>query len=264
MRLIKEFRVIDLPLGVGGAIHSLYIKQHHNKSESRSDAKTIFVGNIDYCGQLSHGKIDRFLRDFFSGFGDIESISISEFSADDDNRFHKISRFAHIKFEKKSSLSSAINASDEIYAAIAKEVSHQFGYGNLCYKKSGKDIVNANLMYDTDVSQIKKYADEYMLEFDKKEEIEMSFKRKRMKEEDEDGFILVDSKKKKRKRMATNSHSTGEGRVRKKKKSYELKNFYRFQMKEVKREQLHELRQKFQQDKLKVAKMKEGRKFKPF
>ena len=45
---------------------------------------------------------------------------------------------------------------------------------------------------------------------------------------------------------------------------YELQNFYRFQMREQKRNQLAELRKRFEEDKLQVAKMKEARKFKPF
>lgn len=48
------------------------------------------------------------------------------------------------------------------------------------------------------------------------------------------------------------------------KKSTELKNFYRFQIKEEKIKELDSLRKKFAEDQLRVAKMKELRKFKPF
>lgn len=53
-------------------------------------------------------------------------------------------------------------------------------------------------------------------------------------------------------------------RSRKKKKQLELKNFYRFQIRQEKVEKLEELRQKFEEDKQRVAMMKESRKFKPF
>lgn len=53
-------------------------------------------------------------------------------------------------------------------------------------------------------------------------------------------------------------------RSRKKKKQLELKNFYRFQIRQEKVEKLEELRQKFEEDKQRVALMKESRKFKPF
>ena len=44
----------------------------------------------------------------------------------------------------------------------------------------------------------------------------------------------------------------------------ELKNFYRFQIREEKQNKLLELRQRFEADKVKVAAMKDARKFKPF
>jgi ribosomal RNA-processing protein 7 len=48
------------------------------------------------------------------------------------------------------------------------------------------------------------------------------------------------------------------------KKNKELKYFYRFQIREEKTKKLAMLRKKFEEDKLKVAKMKESRQFKPF
>ena len=53
-------------------------------------------------------------------------------------------------------------------------------------------------------------------------------------------------------------------KAQKKKKDYELKNFYRHQMREQKREELQSLREKFEEDKKRIQKMKEARKFKPF
>jgi ribosomal RNA-processing protein 7 len=51
-------------------------------------------------------------------------------------------------------------------------------------------------------------------------------------------------------------------RVRRKEK--ELHNFYRHQVREDKREKLVNLRQKFEEDKAKIAQLKAQRKFKPF
>ncbi|CAD6950822.1 unnamed protein product [Tilletia controversa] len=53
------------------------------------------------------------------------------------------------------------------------------------------------------------------------------------------------------------------GPPRKKSKSKDLEDFYRFQTREKNREKLAQLRAKFQEDKVKVAKLKESRKFKP-
>lgn len=64
----------------------------------------------------------------------------------------------------------------------------------------------------------------------------------------------------------TNARRPGAPRSRKvkAKKDTELKNFYRFQIKEQKVQELDSLRKKFAEDKERVAKMKEQRKFKPF
>lgn len=53
-------------------------------------------------------------------------------------------------------------------------------------------------------------------------------------------------------------------RHRKKKKNTELKNFYRYQVREEKMKQLDMLRKKFDEDKERITKMKEARKFNPF
>ncbi|KAJ3125669.1 Ribosomal RNA-processing protein 7 A [Nowakowskiella sp. JEL0407] len=49
-----------------------------------------------------------------------------------------------------------------------------------------------------------------------------------------------------------------------KKKKKELDDFYRFQMRETKRNQLADLRKKFEQDKKRIALLKANRKFKPY
>ena len=74
-------------------------------------------------------------------------------------------------------------------------------------------------------------------------------------------------KRKKRRRGAKfedqNEEEDDDGRKLKKKKK-ELTNFYRFQMLEEKIGKLQHLRQKFEQDKERIAKMRQHRKFKPF
>jgi len=50
----------------------------------------------------------------------------------------------------------------------------------------------------------------------------------------------------------------------KKKKQYDLKHFYRFQIREEKLQQLQLLRKKIDEDKEKIQKMKDSRKFVPF
>ncbi|KNE54051.1 hypothetical protein AMAG_00054 [Allomyces macrogynus ATCC 38327] len=76
----------------------------------------------------------------------------------------------------------------------------------------------------------------------------------RTKTVDEDGFILVTRKRGARVEAAQNV----------KPKEHELKDFYRFQMREEKRSRLLELREKFAQDKKKIEELKQSRRFKPY
>ena len=52
--------------------------------------------------------------------------------------------------------------------------------------------------------------------------------------------------------------------VEKKNKAVGLEDFYKFQKREKRDQKMEELRRKFEEDKIKVERAKQGRKFKPF
>lgn len=93
---------------------------------------------------------------------------------------------------------------------------------------------------------------------------------------DEDGFVIVQRTGKYgragdtqggsvrigKRAGPSNEDDTGESAT--KKKRLELDDFYRFQRREAKRQELASLRARFQKDQEKVQKLKEGRRFKPF
>ncbi|CAM9224593.1 unnamed protein product [Laminaria digitata] len=107
--------------------------------------------------------------------------------------------------------------------------------------------------------------------FEKEEAAEIAGRKAMLESpEDDDGFITV-TYKRKRGRNSGNPAESGVaggggagGDKKKRKGAGELTDFYRFQMRESRREQLATLRSKFEQDKARVAKMKEQRKFRPF
>lgn len=78
---------------------------------------------------------------------------------------------------------------------------------------------------------------------------------------DADGFVTVTYAKKRTARDEADG-AGGTGRKRKKKKT-ELKNFYRHQVRDSKREQLEQLRQRFDDDKAKIDSLKAARRFRP-
>lgn len=88
---------------------------------------------------------------------------------------------------------------------------------------------------------------------------------------DEDGFIIVQRTSGKYGRAGASADSGGSVGVAKanfkendRKKSTGLEDFYRFQLRERKREELAGLRRRFEEDKAKVEKLKAGRRFKPY
>lgn len=258
--MIKDFRVLYIPLGVGGALHPLYVKQHSDKNTGVNDSKTLFVGNIDYGRNLSHEEINEFLQDIFSGFGSISSCSISDYK--NDSGVVKQSRFVHLTFVKKSAVKSILQSADAVLSSICKDISLKWGISNTVNARSVKEMLQLYSIFDTNVEELKESADSFMTEFDEKEQIQLLERKKRSREADEDGFMLVKNRKKVKRIIS--KRGSGPVRERKKKKQYDLKNFYRFQIKEQKVQELSMLRKKFEEDKARVAKMKLSRAFKPF
>ena len=87
---------------------------------------------------------------------------------------------------------------------------------------------------------------------------------------DDDGFTMVNSRNKRKKSNDdSKNNKSNKGRKRTRKNagtagSNELKDFYRFQVREQKRDTLLSLREKFAKDQEKIASLKAARKFNPF
>lgn len=276
MKHVKGFRIIDIPLGTNiEGVHPLYIKEHSsNKADQigNSSGRIIFVGNIDYRINMSYEDIDAYLRLLFSRFGDIKEITVSSFSPDSTAS----TRFAHVEFSKKSTVKFALGVSDEDYAIGCREVAEKFGFETYFRPKTAKEIRQLYSYKSVDHGELQKTVDAYMIEFDKQEAVDKQAREAALHTVDEDGFMPVKNRNK-RKRASDSSAGTGSGAdhkrgdggprsrgSKKSKGSTELTNFYRFQIREQKVKELATLRQKFAEDKERVARLREARKFKPF
>ena len=104
-----------------------------------------------------------------------------------------------------------------------------------------------------------------MNEFEENERILLAKQKSLENSIDSDGFTLVKNRNK-RKKSNNNDNDKNKGRKRSKKNkgTEELKNFYRYQLREEKKDILLSLREKFAQDQKKIADLKAQRKFKPF
>ena len=233
MRQVKDFRLIRIPLGSGTAMHFMYIKEH-KASIGDGVKRTMFVGNIDYCHFRSTEEIDNIMRMLFSQFGTIESISVSS-DTEEETGFKRssASRFVHVVFETRKAMTSALLASDEDYANLCEAISEKFGIAYSLRVKSSKELRLQFALPRVCNDDLEEEVNEYMRNFEESEEYERKQKEKRSREADEDGFIEVKHRHKK-KRKESNKRGTGDLRSRSKKKTTELKNFYRFQMRDDK------------------------------
>ena len=109
------------------------------------------------------------------------------------------------------------------------------------------------------LSELRSEADEYMEAFEQRLGEERKAMELRRQQADDDGFTVV--KRKHTARKSGQQASNISSRRRKKRKTEGLTDFYRFQMKEGKRNDLAELREKFAEDRKKIARLKESNKF---
>ncbi|XP_060865098.1 ribosomal RNA-processing protein 7 homolog A [Metopolophium dirhodum] len=116
-----------------------------------------------------------------------------------------------------------------------------------------------------DEKELQLEIDTYMSKYDKTSAARIQTEKETVDNEDEDGWKTVTKKGRNpgfaRKEVIKNNIMKNEA---KKKIKKTLKNFYRFQIKETKINQLMELRNKFDNDKSKIELLKQSRKFKPF
>lgn len=116
----------------------------------------------------------------------------------------------------------------------------------------------------SDWSHFQKDIDDYMIAYDATKAAEVE-KLKEMGEEDEEGWVTVTSKSKKgAKKRGNNNSDKARAKSKAAAKNKELLNFYKFQKTEKKEDLIQNLREKFEEDKKRVASMRAERKFKPY
>ncbi|XP_073985453.1 ribosomal RNA-processing protein 7 homolog A [Rhodnius prolixus] len=258
------YKVVQMKCDVKSeTIHYLYMKEHSVREicDEKPPDRTVFILGTPPFVTEDHYK------QLFSRFGSVQQVyfhpspcatappkNLSKFFVDyPEVKGYKV---AYIVFEDESSVHNVMNLDfEEILVLFSKENPQVAGMNKWCNE------YNSKLM---DVEELQKDIDEFMAEYDKKEEEEANKEKKEM-EPDDEGWIKVTKKGRKpgfaRKESVHNKIMKKED-VKKKKK--QLLNFYRFQIRESKMNQLVKLREKFEEDKKKIALLKQSRKFRPF
>ena len=163
-------------------------------------------------------------------------------------------KVAYIVFKKASSLQKALQLdSSELRYFSTEERPVDTGISKWC-KEYARNYPNP--------TKLQKEIDEFMDEFDKRQEEEKEKAKRLQSEPDEEGWVTVG--KGGRKPGASKVEAAGLLEKKKKKKQKQQLYFYNFEQRETRREHIAQLRKKFEEDKEKVAKMKAARKFRPY
>jgi ribosomal RNA-processing protein 7 len=219
----------------GAVLRFVYAKQHKAKDDQTPRDRTLFVTNLP--GGLEDAEIfDGWQR----AYGRVEEV----------RRAATTPGSALIVFKKASTLAKALSAGER---AVVLPTGAAVGPSRAQKWAVLRDRA------------LKEAANDYMLKFD----ADVAAKRETAAAAEgvpeDDGFITVSrtAKRAKTDEAADGELADGDGGKKKKKKSTELQDFYHFQQHERKREHLHKLRQRFEQDKARIAVMKAQRRFRP-
>ncbi|KAJ3374564.1 hypothetical protein GGF31_007342 [Allomyces arbusculus] len=242
----------DEPLFEHG--HQLFFRPHDARvsSDLLPADRTVFVYNLPLDATLAQ------LKTLFQPAGKVESVIIGNVGPttskeEVDARMatladpitaapHRPAEVAYVIYKKATALPQL----PKIVHAKNWAVKAAMPMGLARYK------AQFDATHATDHAALEERAKEVIAEYDaRKAEEDRAMRTKTV---DEDGFILVTRKRGARVEAAQNV----------KPKEHELKDFYRFQMREEKRSRLLELREKFAQDKKKIEELKQSRRFKPY
>ncbi|XP_011265127.1 ribosomal RNA-processing protein 7 homolog A [Camponotus floridanus] len=223
--------------------HQLFLKEHsvRNQEPEYPRNHTLFVLNIP-----PYATTDCLKHAFIKLCGDIHLITFSK---------AKGFKTAYIVFKKESSLDKALELSDDYVITLSSDENMCLtGLRKWC-KKYNDSLYNENVT--------KKQAEEYLTLYDN----EIKNRIEQIAEEDDDGWVTIAGGKK-RGQFAPSRKESTIGKVQEKeeqrKKKKQLLNFYTFQIRETKKQQLAELRKKFELDKQRLQELKLKRTFKPF
>ena len=256
---------VEFPNDTTSDPHSLYCKLHkyHNEKQDLPNDRTLFVAGLPFY--INRDSI----ADVFSSLGAISSLHLCSSPG--------ASKVIATKAEKDPYLSLILTDIDNFlyaYVVFQNILSIEL-VRKLCKQSKDSPLICEHVKQVGVSSWIKEYIEErpdikvletqvkgFMTRFDARRQLEDSKTKKRKNLPDEDGWITVTGRNN-RKIPKSKISKFKQKKVDRKKRKNELLHFYKFQMREEKRDAVLQLQKKFDEDKKKLAAMKLNRKFKP-
>lgn len=239
--------------------HVIYFKEHavREHTADKPSGRTLLIVNVPpYADEK--GLINAFKR-----AGKVQSVQFSLKPSATDIKLTKkfiedtskpCFRVAYVVFKTVAELDKALKLTS---LQPMNSDDHKVKLG---MKKWIEEYNNAVLMPQT----LKEKIESFMKIHDQ-QTIEAEKKDKELEQEDDEGWVTVTKRGKVQSFARTEKvENKIMAKEEKNKKRKELKNFYTFQIRESKMKHIVALRQKFEEDKKKIAQIKQSRRFKPF
>lgn len=244
------FKVLPIRLSKKNTTsHELFIKEHavrHHESDKPPN-RTLFIVNVPpYINES-------YLNKVFSSAGAVDNVILQSKQNSTDNEIHNSGGFkiAFVIFKDSNGLKTALNLSNIDLIPINDDT---ILTGMKKWMKEYNDQI-------CDRDKLEEEVNNFVLEFDKLAEKQNESGKKL----DNAGWTVVNKKSRRhgnaRKESAKNK--INEKIAEQDKRKYHT-DFYAFQKRESKMNHLVQMRQKYEEDKKRVAAMKQFRKFKPY
>lgn len=241
------------------APHTIYLKEHivREHTPDKPQGRTLLVVNVPpYADETG-------LMNAFSDAGSVQSIQLCLKPSTADlkivNRFipeanRTTFRAAYLVFKKVAELDKAMKLTE---LRPLNSNGHQVKVGI----KKWIDEYNSSILLS---KTLKENIESFMKKFDEDSQ-KAEKKEKELEQEDDEGWVTVTKRGKVQSFARTEKvENKIMQKEQKNKKRKELKNFYTFQIRESKMKHIVSLRQRFEEDKKKIAQIKQSRRFKPF
>uniref|UniRef100_A0A6M2DKG1 Hipothetical protein n=1 Tax=Xenopsylla cheopis TaxID=163159 RepID=A0A6M2DKG1_XENCH len=241
--------------------HYVYIKEHsvRGQTEDKPKGKTLFVLNVP------HYATEDSMKRVFSEAGEVQTVIFSQKPSCVTNKTDENSnifsskpivgfKVAYIVYKSVMALQKCLTLR-QLPPLSIKEAPVNCGIKHWI-EQYNNSIIDENIM------QVE--IDKFMKIYDQEENKKLQHE-KSLQEADDEGWVTVTKHGRKpgfaRKESVENKILQKDKAGKKRK---ELLNFYTFQIRESKMKHLVSLRQKFEEDKKRIALLKQSRKFKPF
>ncbi|ALC38772.1 CG9107, partial [Drosophila busckii] len=252
MSELSDYKVVPLRMTPDAQhCHSVYMREHFIRlmDPNKPKGRTLFMLNVPpYVTEAA-------LSTFFSKLGKVESVLFAAKPGRDETQkwyegldepfSYKEAPFkfkvAYVVFQRSSGVAkSLVIQSIDLFNSSGESL-----------VKTGVELWHDNYMnhYLMDMDETQKKIDAYMADYDKRERAAQLAAK--TTQADADGWITVGKDGQGFAQTETTVERVEE-RIKKDKKSKELKNFYTFQIRESKMQNVIELRKKFEEDKHRI------------